>query len=322
MSLALVTSLLVTNICLADTYRVVGGEDAPTGSWPDAAAVMFGDEQGCTGTLIASEVVLTAAHCAGGITHVVLNTVDFAAGGEHIAVAETIVAENWRTHYDVALLILEEQSTVEPRVIARGCALDEFLHDGAAVAIVGYGAINPAGTRYDTRLQQAITTVRDSDCSDIGLGCEQRVSPGGELVAGGDGVDSCYGDSGGPLYLLPESDDANRQLRMDYNLVAQDDEPERAYLVGITSRGVEVGSEDCSAGGIYVRPDAVIDWIESSAGVELPDPSCELGADDTGDSSALHPVTSCSHGPGGRGLPGIAALLLVLGIGSTLRRRL
>ena len=28
--------------------------------------------------------------------------------------------------------------------------------------------------------------------------------PGGELIAGGGGIDSCAGDSGGPLYLHTE----------------------------------------------------------------------------------------------------------------------
>ncbi len=321
MSLALVTAILLANIGFADGYRVVGGEDAPAGSWPDAAAVMFGNEQGCTGTLIAPDVVLTAAHCAGGITHVLLDTVDYEAGGERIAVAETIVADRWQTHYDVALLILEEDSTVEPRIIARGCALDRFLYEGAEVSIVGYGATNPAGTRYGSRLQQASSTVRDPDCTDLAMGCMRPVSPGGELLAGGDGVDSCYGDSGGPLYLIPADKGSRSKRRMDYNLVAQDDAPEQAYLVGITSRGVEVGNMDCSEGGIYVRPDAVIDWIESSADVVLPQPSCELGAEDTGDESELHPVASCAHHPGGTSLPSLAALLLTAAAGLVTRRR-
>ena len=42
---------------------IVGGDDVPQGRWRDATAVLFLGEQGCTGTLIAPTVVLTAGHC-------------------------------------------------------------------------------------------------------------------------------------------------------------------------------------------------------------------------------------------------------------------
>ena len=78
-------------------------------------------------------------------------------------------------------------------------------------------------------------------------GCNGAVSPGGELGAGGNGVDACFGDSGGPLYLLSDRGD---------------------YVVGVTSRayaGVP-WNYPCRDGGIYTRPDAVVDWIESKVG--------------------------------------------------------
>src|SRR5690348_6582739 len=42
---------------------VIGGSAAPEGEWPDAAALYSSGEQGCSGTLIAPTVVLTAGHC-------------------------------------------------------------------------------------------------------------------------------------------------------------------------------------------------------------------------------------------------------------------
>jgi len=232
---------------------VVGGAPAPEGAWPDAAAVYFRNAIGCTGVLIAPNLALTAGHCAGGITSIKVGAVDHTdPDAEEIDVRREIEYPDSQRSYDVTLLILEEESTIPPRTLALDCVLEDHLRDGAAVQIVGWGATNAAGTRYPDELYEATSEVSDADCSDPSLGCVRAVSPGGELAAGGDGVDSCYGDSGGPLYLQAGDD---------------------WYLVGITSRGVN-GSTNCGAGGIYVRPDALVDWIEEESGQTLARPDC------------------------------------------------
>jgi len=74
------------------------------------------------------------------------------------------------------------------------------------------------------------------------------VMPRGELGAGGMGVDTCPGDSGGPLYLLT-----------DYG----------TFLAGVTSRSYDDAMYWCSEGGIYVRPDKITNWIEEVTGVAI-----------------------------------------------------
>ncbi len=245
---------------LSHAAPVVGGSQAPEGQWDDCAAIYYGNSVECTGTLIAPNVVLTASHCIGGITKVKLGTNDYTQGGETINVSRQIGHPNHWYSYDVGVLILERDATTEPRPIAQGCILDDYLYDGADVAIVGYGAIDEWGWDYTSRLQEAFTTVVDHDCSDISSGCYSAISPGGEIGAGGSGVDACYGDSGGPLYLLTERGD---------------------YLVGVTSRAFSYVSVPCRDGGIYVRPDAVIDWIEAQTGVSIPMTSCNAEPEPT-----------------------------------------
>ncbi len=281
---------------------VTGGSPAARGTWPDVAAIYFGNEVGCTGVLIAPDVVLTAGHCAAGITAVKLDTIDFQRSGERIAARKVVAYPKWARTYDLALVFLEEKSTVEPRVIAQSCVLDEWLATGASVAVVGYGATDKWGEVYGTSLQEGYTEVQDPDCTDLQSGCNKKVSPSGELGAGGGGVDACLGDSGGPLYL--ETDDG-------------------FYLVGITSRGYDDARLPCSEGGIYVRPDAVVDWIEEEIGAELPEPACgSIGVDDAFD-GIDDGVTSMSYEVGVCGLPVATSGVATLAAGMlALRRRL
>ncbi len=237
--------------------NVVGGHEVASGTWEDTAAVYFGNMVGCTGVLIAPNLALTAGHCAGGISKIRVGTNNYNSGGEFLSVEEEHEYPNSQSTYDITLLVLSDTATTAPRMIAQECVLDEFLYDGADVMIVGYGATNVQGTQYDSKLREAQTTVSDHDCSDFSSGCNHAVSPNGELGAGGDGVDSCFGDSGGPLYLLT---------------------PEGDYLVGLTSRGYNTATQPCGQGGIYARPDAIIDWIESTSGYELEKPDCGVNS--------------------------------------------
>ncbi|MCB9676142.1 MAG: trypsin-like serine protease [Alphaproteobacteria bacterium] len=253
---------------------VVGGDRVPQGEWDDAVGIVFNSsEVQCTGTLVAPNVVLTAGHCAGAITHVLVGSKDwFSTQGELIEVRETHVHPSYDGYngYDIAVLKLRGQSSYTPRVIANDCVLDEELYDGAPVSIVGFGMTQQDGNGFTSRLMMAESLVRDADCSQnqldgIYTGCIPDLRPGGEIAAGGrvdvdgdgtiDQADACYGDSGGPLYLHTSRGD---------------------FVVGVTSRsfiGVNP-NQPCRDGGIWVRPDAVIRFIENQTGVTMARPQC------------------------------------------------
>lgn len=236
---------------VAGPAPVIGGSAVPEGAWRDAAAVMFDGQQGCTGVLIAPSVVMTAAHCIdSSLDGVLLGTNSLArpAVGELRGVSRRVAYPG--SSYDVGLVILSEPSTIAPRLLATGWAQSDIV-DGARVQFVGYGAIDRSANTYIDELQQAESTVTDAGCT-TKAGCDPAARPDGEIGAGGAGIDTCPGDSGGPMYLRTAYGD---------------------FLAGITSRGYDDNQFDCSEGGIYTRPDkaVLVAWVEQEAGVVLPD---------------------------------------------------
>ncbi len=250
---------LVPLLAIADpgTAPVIGGTDAPAGKWPDVAGVFFaGTTPECTGTLIAPNVVITAGHCVGGITSVLIGTSSLArqAEGDMVPVKQTIEYPDSQNSIDVAVLVLTRDSTKEPRKLATGWAsLD--IKNGASISIVGYGAVDKTAMMYVNELKEATTTITDADCTSHPGDCSAAAQPAGELGAGGMGIDTCPGDSGGPLYLPT-----------DYG----------TFLAGVTSRGYNNNVYDCSEGGLYERPDKVASWIEKVTQTKVargPEPS-------------------------------------------------
>lgn len=238
---------------------VIGGTAAPAGKWPDAVAVMWGSEQACTGTLIAPTVVLTAGHCISydppDRVLVGASALSRPQEGQTITIAKTIeYPDSWNT-VDAGLLILSQPATTAPRAIASGWARFD-IKNGAPVQLVGFGTTDRNGSRPTDSLMEAATTITDYNCT-TKPGCNAGARPDGELGAGGMGVDTCPGDSGGPVYLMTE-----------YG----------AFLTGITSRAYDDATYYCSEGGIYGRPDKILDWIEKASGSPVtrgPEPSAE-----------------------------------------------
>jgi secreted trypsin-like serine protease len=232
----------------AKNARIIGGS-AVGKEFPDCVAVGDDQQWGCTGTLIAPNVVLTAGHCLQLHTRVFVGN-DVEKAGRTLRIARHVRHPKWDAHYnnDLMLLILEKPVTgVKPRALATTSLIDAAI-DGR---VVGFGTTDLAGTTGFGLKQQTDVPIVSKACSGkvkgktdgAVYGCHL----GREIVAGKPLLnhDTCKGDSGGPIYVA--------------------DGKGKWFLAGVTSRGTDLAQTMCGDGGLYTRVDKYRDWIASAS---------------------------------------------------------
>jgi hypothetical protein len=226
--------------------RILGGPLDDT--HPDCVAVGSINGFGGSGTLIASRLVVTAGHCyCGGLTNVILVGTNWNDPSSQIySVKKAILYPQFDQNTlsnDISLLILQDVVTnVQPRQIATADMIAQSING----YIAGFGRTN-ADASAGEGTRRCAGPIAFGDASNP----LYMAYPYIELVAGSlssdlgaIGLDTCNGDSGGPLYLRIGDQD---------------------YLAGATSRVIGGATTWCGQGGIYVRLDVFLPWIKSEA---------------------------------------------------------
>lgn len=227
-----------------DRLRIWGGAPVSAGDFEHCVAVGNGGRFCCTGTLVSPRVVVTAAHCFHlgcignrGEVYFGLNSNNPSSGRVVSCKCIPHPQYNLSTNdNDIAVLILDEPVTnITPCAIASPKQIDEAFF----LRLVGFG-LTETGVAGNKMTVEVV--VASNDCllpkQQSTYGCKS----GREIVAGGNGLDSCRGDSGGPAYI-----DIGGQF----------------LLAGATSRAAANAAQSCGDGGIYVRIDKEWEWIES-----------------------------------------------------------
>ncbi len=227
---------------------IIGGTTVSVGQYPTVVAIL--NNSLCTGTLVAPDLVLTAAHCVTpsvlgyssqsqvtAATSVIVDTTNvYGTSGREISASETIPnpyfdIDNLGDN-DIGLVRLSQSVTDRtPSVINR---LHNDAMPGLTTTLIGYGLTDPyddnsAGRLYVLANKSSIACTSDLG-SDANLLCYTQ----------SDGTGSCSGDSGGPSFATIGG--------------AQ-------KVVGVTS----FGDRYCQQYGAYTRTDAELSFLDQNA---------------------------------------------------------
>ena len=160
------------------TPNIVGGSETTPYSRPYQVALLFNGRQGCGGTLISKDWVLTAAHCLDNASTASL-TVRIGAhsirsnDGQSIAVSQIINHEYWRgangirSGYDIGLLRLASPASSEytPAKLPTQQIEQNYANVGDYVTVSGWGLTYNQGSPSDVLREVNLPVISNSSCS-------------------------------------------------------------------------------------------------------------------------------------------------------------
>jgi hypothetical protein len=250
--------------------NVINGEQAGPGSFPYLAFVVYREgssAEACTGTVVSSNVILTAAHCVVDEEHgvlrspsgfrVVTGNVDWGSGERVVSTVSSVAVYpeyTWTGEYshwgDAAVLQLSRPIAAPPVKLASS----EVWGTGSSALMVGWGKVTASQSGASQVLHYGATAVQSAAY------CGSKTShfqPTGQLCvldAASHLRSACNGDSGGPL------------------LIVNPGTPSEPLEIGIASFIVN-GSCSPSSPQYYTRADLVSAWVGGQiAAVAAPPP--------------------------------------------------
>lgn len=235
--------------------RIINGSEATEDRYSYAVSLQDDIGHFCGGSLIAKDVVLTAAHCQGGNYNAVLGRHDWNDNdGQVIARKMELPHPNYSaksTDNDFMLVFLNSATTASNVDLVSLNTASSVPSVGQSVTVMGWGDTDirdDVSELSDALMNVNVKVISNQECDDS----EGTVNGFSDnyndqitqnmLCARANQQDSCQGDSGGPLVIKGGSAGTDVQ-------------------VGVVSWGVGCASEHFP--GVYARVSQAYSWIES-----------------------------------------------------------
>ena len=215
------------------SLQIYGGKPVRSG-WQSAVGITDNKGLFCSGTVVHPKLVITAAHCVKGSRGMRVYVGNGRDGGKvqgQYRVKSARISPKYKgKDNDIAYLLMANTIKISksdiPKILFKKSEINKIIRKGNKVVLVGFGERENkrSGSKY--MVSAPIKKVNQN-----------------EVSIGGNGKDSCYGDSGGPAYGY-----IGKSLR----------------VFGVVSRGGK-----CGRGGIWGRMDANACWIQNSSKINL-----------------------------------------------------
>lgn len=241
---------------IQDEERIVGGHNAELNEWPWIVGLFNNGRQFCGGSLIDDRHVLSAAHCVAHMTSWDVARLTARLGDYNIRTpTETQHIErkikrvvrhrgfDMRTLYnDISILTIDQPATFTKNIHPICLPGGSRAYAGLVATVIGWGSLRESGPQPSVLQEVSIPIWTNSECR-LKYGA---AAPGGivehMICAGKASMDSCSGDSGGPL-MVNEGGKWNQ--------------------VGVVSWGIGCGKGQYP--GVYTRVTAFLPWIQKNS---------------------------------------------------------
>lgn len=191
---------LASFVFCAPAYAITGNAPAANG-WSAQAIVMVIDPRGdlCTGTAIAHDLVLTAAHC---VSRKRDNRIKVFQNGQTIGVQSYAIHPQFnfnnylRARATADLALLKLTAPLPDIVVPATLAPARRVSVGEKLVIAGFG-VTLAGTKFGLGIPRAATLTVTGHPGSLQVRLVDEVTRNER-----NGLGACTGDSGGPVFEL------------------------------------------------------------------------------------------------------------------------